>query len=139
VIEVRSAVIKTRPIRERQRLLVVEDDAATRLLLGQVLMNAGYEVFTAQDGQHALRSASALQPDLIVLDLGLPVLDGAAFVQAWRARTSHPAPIVAVSGRPEAPRVAKEIGLNACIAKPFDADVLVAEVRRQIESATASM
>src|SRR2546425_7818387 len=66
------------------RVLVVEDDDATRVMLTEYLGEEGFAVSSALDGAHALRAAAAGMPDLIVLDIGLPILDGTGFARQWR-------------------------------------------------------
>src|SRR2546427_4099701 len=78
------------------RVLVVEDDDATRVMLTEFLSEEGFAVSSALDGAHALRAAAAGMPDLIVLDIGLPILDGTGFARQWRggagAGAGPPAP-----------------------------------------------
>ena len=92
----------------RLRVLVIEDDDATRTMLAEFLAEEGFAVSSALDGAHALRAASAHRPDVVVLDLGLPVLDGAGV------------PIVAVSGLPYGAEMARQIGAAAYYRKPLD-------------------
>src|SRR2546428_640052 len=68
------------------RVLVVEDDDATRVMLTEFLSEEGFAVSSALDGAHALRAAAAGMPDLIVLDIGLPILDGTGLARQWRER-----------------------------------------------------
>src|SRR3989441_3402541 len=99
------------------RVLVVEDDDATRVMLTEYLGEEGFAVSSALDGAHALRAAAAGMPDLIVLDIGLPVLDGTGFARQWRERPGADAiPIVAVSGLPYGEQMAREIDEVAEVA-----------------------
>src|SRR5438270_11986269 len=109
------------------RVLVVEDDDAIRELLEYALRDAGHDTVGALDGQHALRLAVTSHPDVVVLDLGLPLLSGPEFVASWRARIGgEGAPIVVISGRPDVMEVASGMRACAAFAKPFDIDALVA-------------
>jgi DNA-binding response OmpR family regulator len=105
----------------RLRVLVIEDDDATRIMLAEFLAEEGFAVSSALDGAHALRAASACRPDVIVLDIGLPVLDGTGFARRWRERPeSARVPIVAVSGLPYGAEMARQIGAAAYYRKPLD-------------------
>src|SRR2546428_6652330 len=91
------------------RVLVVEDDDATRVMLTEFLSEEGFAVSSALDGAHALRAAAAGMPDLIVLDIGLPILDGTGFARQWRGRAGagpHPPPPAGrvPAARPTSPR-----------------------------------
>lgn len=70
----------------RLRVLVVEDDDETRLMLREALSDEGFDVITAHDGAHALRTVAAGRPDAIVLDFDLPELSGPDAVEEWRTR-----------------------------------------------------
>src|SRR5205085_10224839 len=79
-----GSVLKSRSREERgrpERVLVVEDDADPRGMLVSVIADEGFEPIPALDGQHARRTARAIEPRAIVLDLGLPDLDGEAFAR----------------------------------------------------------
>lgn len=119
----------------RLRVLVVEDDECTRDALVDYLNDEGFAVESALDGQEALGVAAAGGLDVIVLDLGLPVLDGRAFVDIWRR---HPArarvPIVATSGLPQGEALAAEFGAVAFRSKPFDLRAFAELLRTTIRS-----
>ncbi len=119
------------------RVLVVEDDPDTRLLLVAALAEEGYEPIPALDGHHALRTAVAMGPEAIVLDLMLPETDGAEFVREYQehVRSAKDTPIVVVSARHDAYEVAKSIGAVACIAKPFEVGQLLERLGRAIDNA----
>lgn len=103
------------------RVLVVEDDACTRDALVQFLSDEGFSVESALDGQEALGVAADGGLDVIVLDLGLPVLDGAAFADIWRHHPgSERVPIVAMSGLPQGNVIASGFGAAAFRSKPVD-------------------
>src|SRR5689334_89227 len=81
------------------RVLVVEDDAAARRMLVDVLTFGDYEVEEAADGATALARLAAQPPDVVVLDLGLPILDGWAFLEQVRARPDGgQLPVLIVTG-----------------------------------------
>jgi CheY-like chemotaxis protein len=110
------------------RILVVEDDEDIRDLVELVLSNAGYEVLAAQNGAAALQVVGTAQPDLILLDMRMPVMDGWEFARQYRARTESHAPIVVLTAARDAAGRAAEIHANGYLGKPFDVDDLLALV-----------
>jgi two-component system KDP operon response regulator KdpE len=82
---------------EKPRVLVVEDDPEMRKALSLNLTARGYRIVTAATGSAALDEAAAMNPDVIVLDLGLPDMDGMDIIQAIRGYSRTP--IVVLSGR----------------------------------------
>ena len=110
------------------RVLVVDDDVDTRELVSSALVDAGYETRTVANGGQALLESDRWRPNVIVLDLMMPGMDGRAFVEAYRHFPDRTARIVALSGLPRAPQLARELGCDAGIAKPFDLDELVSTV-----------
>lgn len=122
-----------------QRILVVEDDAAISTEVCEALASHGYAVAAAHTGRHALEMARALQPDLVLLDLGLPDLDG---VQLCRTLTGEMpgTPVVIVTARDADIDVV--VGLDAgatdYVTKPFSTSVLLARVRAHLRNDSAS-
>jgi DNA-binding response OmpR family regulator len=121
-------------------ILVVDDEPKIVQLARDYLEHAGFRVASASDGREALASFRASAPDLIVLDLGLPHVDGLDVARAIR-KTSN-VPIVMLTGRAdESDRVAGlELGADDYVAKPFSPKELVARVRavlRRSEIASA--
>ena len=110
-------------------ILVVDDEAQIVRLARDYLERAGFAVVTAADGHEALSSARSAKPDLVVLDLGLPALDGLDVTRALR-RDSN-VPIVMLTGRDEESDklVGLELGADDYIVKPFSPKELVARVR----------
>ena len=110
-------------------ILVVEDEMKIARLVRDYLLQAGYEVLVAGDGDSALSAARGSKPDLIVLDLGLPRRDGLDVTRELR-RTSN-VPIVMLTARgDEAERiVGLELGADDYVVKPFSPKELVARVR----------
>ena len=112
----------------RKTILVVEDDADLRRMFRTALVIEGFDVKEAADGMDALRKLDEHPPDLIVLDLGLPIIDGFS-VQADIASRAHTRrlPVVVVTGS----LVDLETLDVACVLrKPVDPDTLVATVRK---------
>ncbi|MCZ4351024.1 response regulator transcription factor [Roseovarius aestuarii] len=111
------------------KILLVDDDPRLRDLVGVALERAGYDVVTASDGQIALTHASRENPDLIILDIGLPEMDG--FDVCRRIRTQSDVPILFLTARDdEIDRVlGLELGADDYVTKPFSPRELVARVR----------
>jgi two-component system KDP operon response regulator KdpE len=119
------------------RVLVVDDEPQILRALSINLRARHYEVFTAATGFEALRTAAAQPPDLVILDLGLPDLDGVDVVRGLRGWTT--APIIILSGRSgSADKVsALDAGADDYITKPFGVDELLARMRAVSRRATA--
>ncbi len=115
------------------RVLVVDDDEFIRRLIGINLELEGFEVHQAADGEEALRQASQVRPDVMVLDVMMPRLDGIEVARRLRAdaATSN-IRLVLVSARAQAVDVRRgeDSGVDAYITKPFEPDQLVSVVRR---------
>jgi len=111
------------------RVLVVEDDAEITDVLRRSLRNEGYEVRTAGDGIEALDQAQAFVPDLVVLDLGLPRLDGTEVCRQLRAEGD--VPILVLTARAETDdRVGGlDSGADDYLVKPFERRELLARIR----------
>lgn len=119
------------------RLLVVEDDDAVRAAIRRALMLAGYEILLAADGQEGMLQATTAMPDAIVLDLGLPVIDGMEVCRRLR-RAGNRTPILMLTARDAiADRVdGLEAGADDYLVKPYDVRELQARLkaimRRQV-------
>jgi two-component system KDP operon response regulator KdpE len=112
------------------RVLVIEDDVATRRAISEGLRDHDFDVISAQDGYLGLRLAAIGRPDLIVLDLGLPVLDGRSFLAQLRKCSNITCvPVVVVSARPDARLTLGEAGAAAFLGKPVDLPTLVGVIR----------
>jgi len=110
-------------------VLVVEDDAEITDVLRRSLRNEGYEVRTAADGIEALDQASAFVPDLVVLDLGLPRLDGTEVCR--RLREEGDVPILMLTARAETEDRVEGLdsGADDYLVKPFERQELLARIR----------
>jgi CheY-like chemotaxis protein len=111
-------------------ILIVDDDDAIRELIEMALVDEGYEVALATNGQEALDKLGAARPRLILLDMAMPVMDGWAFAAAYRARPGPHAPIVVVTAAHEAAARAAQVAADDFIAKPFDLNRLLETVER---------
>jgi DNA-binding response OmpR family regulator len=120
------------------RILLVDDEERVLNFLRSKLKVAGYEVFTANNGHDALEEAQAQEPDLIVLDIVMPRMDGFDTLKELRRFSS--VPVIILSARRDDTDKIKGLGLGAddYLAKPFNPDELVARiesVRRRLEPA----
>jgi two-component system alkaline phosphatase synthesis response regulator PhoP len=113
-----------------KKILVVEDEPGIRLSLSDELESAGYQVFTAGDGEKALDVAGRQKPDLIILDLMLPVLDGNEVCKKLRMRGDRTPIIMLTVKDKEIDKVlGLELGADDYMTKPFSLRELVARVK----------
>jgi len=110
-------------------VLVVDDQPNVRLLLGDYLTELGYRVRAAENGREALALVSREVPDVVLLDIMMPLMDGFAFLRAFRKTSS--APVILLTARlAEADKVAGlELGADDYVTKPFGMRELVARIR----------
>ena len=120
------------------KILIVEDDRSIANFIQTILETSGYQVLTAERCRQGLMVFSSHLPDLVVLDLGLPDLDGEAFIQ--EVRTVSATPIIVLSARTdEADKVsALDLGANDYITKPFGSAELVARIRAALRNSRHS-
>ena len=122
-------------------ILVVEDQADNRRILRDLLGNAGYELIEAETGEEALTAVETHRPDLILMDIQLPVMDG---YEATRRIRSNPdlksVPIIAVTSYALAGDEAKALaaGCSAYVTKPFSPRALLAKVQEHLAPVTSS-
>ena len=110
----------------RERILLVDDDDSIRQVVTVFLTDEGYDVAGAGDGQAALDLLATFEPNIILLDLRMPVMDGWEFVRLYRALPGPHAPIVAFVAALHPRAVQAEIGAAALLEKPFDLEELLA-------------
>jgi two-component system, OmpR family, KDP operon response regulator KdpE len=111
------------------RLLLVDDEAPFVRALGVSLTAMGYEVDSAATGAAALAKAATTVPDIIVLDLGLPDMDGLEVLRGLRAWTSVPVIVLSARHRDDAKVAALDGGADDYVTKPFSMDELLARIR----------
>ena len=111
-------------------VLVVEDDADLSTLIAMILMDAGYAVRSAGDGARALERVGERMPDVILLDMRMPVMNGWEFPREFRARHGRAAPIVVVTAAENARLRAAEIEADGWLEKPFELEDVIAVVAR---------
>jgi two-component system alkaline phosphatase synthesis response regulator PhoP len=112
-----------------QRILVVEDEMEIARTLRDYLEVAGFEVTAVGDGESALASARGWRPDLVVLDLGLPGMDGLDVARELRRASTIPIVILTARGEESDRIVGLELGGDDYLVKPFSPKELVARVR----------
>src|SRR6201985_2911878 len=118
------------------KVLVVDDEPNIRELVQVALTFHGCTVVTAATGQEALRSAGAVQPDLVVLDVVLPDLDGFEVCRRLRARGDD-VPIIFLTARDTSSETVQGLALGGddYVAKPFSVEALVARIRAVLRRA----
>jgi two-component system, OmpR family, response regulator ResD len=112
-----------------KRVLVVDDEAIVRDVLGRYLEKDGFIVDTAADGEAALEQAARSRPDLVVLDLMLPNLDGLEVLRRIRERAEVPVVLLTAKGEEVDRVVGLEVGADDYVTKPFSPREVVARVR----------
>src|SRR5207247_1205231 len=98
-------------------VLVVEDDRGFRDALELVLTMEGYQVITAVHGKDALHTVELVRPDVILLDIEMPVMSGIEFAKQYRAKRGRKAPIIVCTGT-DSRKVVEEIGAVGYLQKP---------------------
>jgi CheY-like chemotaxis protein len=107
------------------RVLVVEDDPAIQAVVAHFLCEEGFDVAVASNGAHALHLAHQTPPDIAVVDVFMPVMDGRALLAIWMHEpTLQSVPVVLVSAAPGLSDLARQYNVRATLAKPFDLDRL---------------
>jgi CheY-like chemotaxis protein len=122
-----------------QRILLAEDNEDNRTIYRTILEHSGYTVVEAQDGEAAVRLAAEERPDLILLDISMPLLDGWEAARQIRDNTDIPrVPIVALTAHALQQDRAKAIaeGFDSYLAKPVEPRRVVEEVRRLLDGGT---
>lgn len=119
------------------QILVVEDDAPIRNLISTTLKANNYRFITAENGNMAICQASASNPDIILLDLGLPDMDGVEVIK--KIRTWSDMPIIVISARSEdGDKIeALDNGADDYLTKPFSVDELLARIRVAVRRLTS--
>ncbi|MBR6514555.1 MAG: response regulator transcription factor [Clostridia bacterium] len=122
----------------KYKILVCEDDKNIQNIVATVLEASGYKVITASTCTEALMLGESYIPDLVILDLGLPDMDGTEYIRV--ARIYSPLPIIVLSARTDEKDKVKalDMGANDYITKPFGTAELMARVRAALRSINAS-
>jgi two-component system KDP operon response regulator KdpE len=118
------------------RVLVVDDEEHIRRAVGRALVARDYQVEMATDGEEALTTAAAFQPDLVVLDLNLPALDGLAVCRLLRDQSAVPILVLSVRDDDTDKVTALDLGADDYLTKPFSVEELMARVRALLRRAS---
>ncbi len=113
----------------RAKVLVVDDETQIRRFLRPALEHSGFMVIEAEDGESALREASTRGPELVLLDLGLPDLDGLEVLKTLRDWSSAPVIVLSARGEESIKVKALDLGADDYLTKPFGVEELLARVR----------
>jgi len=122
-------------------VLVVEDDPETRQLYTEALTQGGFGVDQAHNGHQALDKALKSPPDLVVMDIAVPGIDGIELCRRLRAdERTRDVPVLAVTGYEDRhyPDRVLTAGANHVLIKPCDADLLISEARRLLDGTLAT-
>jgi two-component system KDP operon response regulator KdpE len=119
------------------RILVVDDEVSIQRALQPLLRAQGYDVDAVGSGREALQSVAERGPDVIVLDLGLPDLDGTAVCARIRAISTAPIIVLSARGRETDKVSALDLGADDYVTKPFGPDELLARIRVALRRLTA--
>lgn len=114
------------------KILVIDDEMPIRRMLRIALKSAGYEVLEAENGETGLASIVRQQPDLVVLDLGLPDLDGHQVLAELRAWSKVPVIVLSVRSGDKEKVQALDAGAQDYVTKPFSIEELLARVRANL-------
>lgn len=110
-------------------ILVVEDDAPVRNLIGTTLKTHGYDYITATNGENAVMQASSNNPNVVLLDLGLPDIDGVDVIKKIRTWSEMPIIVISARGEDQDKIDALDAGADDYLTKPFSVQELLARIR----------
>ena len=117
------------------RVLIVEDDAALHASIRSVLERSGYEVAVAVDGAAGARELEAGRPEVVLLDIGLPFVDGWRLLQNLEGRVTPSVIVISARGGEQDKVRALDLGADDYLAKPFGAEELLARIRAVLRRA----
>lgn len=116
-----------------KKILVVDDEKNARLLLGEALTGAGYDVLVAVDGEHALEKVQESHPDLVLMDMKLPGMDGIEVLRRLRS-IAHEVPVVMITAHASVETAIEAMKLGAVdyVRKPFTPDQIRDAIARAL-------
>jgi DNA-binding response OmpR family regulator len=114
---------------ERQRVMVVEDEVDTIFLLKQIFRIAGFNVVSAMDGEEALKKIVKYEPDMVLLDIMMPDMDGWETLKYIRQMTEVPVMFISALGRKQDVVRGLQAGVDDYVTKPFHSEELIERVR----------
>lgn len=109
---------------KKRHVLIVDDSSEIVSVLTEALEQKGYEVGTASNGSEALDSVKVKMPDIILLDMRMPIMNGWEFAREFRNRYGRSVPITVMTAAEDSRLRANEVGADSYIGKPFDLDQL---------------
>ncbi len=120
-----------------RRILIVDDDDAIQEFICASLVDEGYEVAVAANGQSALELARSFRPSLILLDLRMPGMSGEHFLEVYNNAAGYKAPVIALSASKMCREQLFLLGASDCLPKPFNLTDLTCYVERWITARAA--
>ena len=123
----------------KEKILIVEDDKSIQKFIRTILEDAGYDVLLAGTGEEAYAMINSHCPDLIVLDLGLPDLDGTGIIESVREWTQLPIIVVSARSHDEDKVNALDKGADDYVTKPFSSAELLARIRAALRHTRSSL
>jgi two-component system KDP operon response regulator KdpE len=120
---------------KKNTVLVIEDEPPIRKLFNISLEEAGYKVVECENGKEGIRLAASIKPELIILDLGLPDIDGKEVIKSTREWSQIPIIVCSVRNADEEIIHALELGANDYVTKPFNPGVLLARINANLRKA----
>lgn len=106
-------------------ILVVDDDPIIVKLLSMTLAVNNYKVITAKNGEEGLQKALEKKPDIILLDIMMPIMDGLTMLEELRKTSDIPVIVISAFGSPEKVEKARELGIECFLSKPFNYGVVL--------------
>ncbi|MFK5969566.1 MAG: response regulator [Candidatus Marithrix sp.] len=113
----------------KKKILMIDDDDELRILVSIYIRSAGYEMFQAINGQDGKEKLKTLTPDLIILDMMMPVLDGIGFLR-WLTQAKLNIPVLAFTSMNRDENNVKIIGVTEIVFKPIELDKLVKQINK---------
>jgi two-component system KDP operon response regulator KdpE len=120
-------------------ILIIEDEASLRRFLVPALANNDYQVLTAATGADGLAMAQSHNPDILLLDLGLPDLDGCEVIRSLRQWSRKPIIVISARNQEQDKVQALDLGADDYLTKPFGAEELLARIRVALRHATQTV
>jgi len=122
------------------QIIIIEDNPQNARMAEKLLRKAGHEVIIGEDGEQGLNAVFEGNPDLVLIDLGLPDIDGQTVVALLRQRATTPVPLIAFTAWPEekALDMAKAYGCDGVITKPINTRSFARQVEEFISQHTAN-
>jgi DNA-binding response OmpR family regulator len=115
-----------------KRILVVEDDGPSRDFMCAALLDEDYEVVGVDNGKDALELLRTFCPDLILLDMRMPIMAGEIFLEIYYEMAFLQAPVIGLSASGRTEKIARELGVSDFLIKPIDLQLLLDCVKRHL-------